>query len=62
MEIQTQYDKIYSFFKQTTESFDLLEWDCNQLKVWLDNHIIETYSLEDIQQWSIFAEEEIRSS
>ncbi|MDR0754898.1 MAG: hypothetical protein LBF04_05875 [Prevotellaceae bacterium] len=53
MKIQTQYDKIYSFFTTTTEPFDQLEWDGYQLNVWLDDHIIETYYLEDIQQWFI---------
>jgi hypothetical protein len=52
LQLQLQYDKIYSFFKRTTEPFDYLEWDGNQLDVWLNGDIIETYYLEDIQEWS----------
>jgi hypothetical protein len=51
MELQEQYDRIYSFFKTTTEPFDYLEWDGNLLLVWLDEDIIEIYYLEDLQDF-----------
>jgi len=44
--LQSQYDKIYYYFKVTTEPFDFLEWDGDILQVWKDNKIIETYSLK----------------
>ena len=42
--IQSQYDKIYSYFKSTTEPFDFLEWDGKNLVVWNKGEIIEQYS------------------
>ncbi|MDR1779329.1 MAG: hypothetical protein LBR50_01185 [Tannerella sp.] len=51
MNLQEQYDKIYSFFKTTTETFDELIWDGNQLSVWLNNKSIEIYSREDVNEW-----------
>jgi len=42
--IQSQYDKIYSYFKSTTEPFDSLEWDGKNLVVWHKSEIIEQYS------------------
>ena len=53
MIIQEQYDKIYSYFKQTTEPFDELEWDGKQLIVWFNNDIIEKYSLIDLKKMII---------
>ena len=47
--LQTQYDKIYSFFRTTTEEFDLLEWDGNILHVWHGDCIVETYKYKDLQ-------------
>jgi hypothetical protein len=46
--LQSQYDKIYSYFKTTCEPFDFLEWDGKILQVWQNDIIIETYSLEDL--------------
>ena len=42
--LQLQYDKIYSYFKRTTEAFDSLEWDGKNLFVWNKGEIIERYS------------------
>ena len=46
--LQLQYDKIYSYFKSTTEPFDFLEWDGKSLKVWLNNEVIEKYSIQNL--------------
>jgi len=46
--LQSQYDKIYSYFKTTCESFDFLEWDGKILQVWQDNIIVEKYRLKDL--------------
>jgi hypothetical protein len=46
--IQSQYDKIYSYFKSTTEPFDFLEWDGKNLVVWYKGEIIEQYSLKKL--------------
>ena len=42
--LQNQYDKIYNYFKNTTEPFDLLEWDGNTLEVVLNDKTVEIYS------------------
>ena len=47
--LQLQYDKIYYYFKNTTEPFDFLEWDGKILMVWNKNHIIEKYLLKDLK-------------
>lgn len=47
--LQSQDDKIYSYFKTTTESFDFLEWDGKILQVWNKEIIIERYSLKDLK-------------
>ena len=48
-EMQIQYDKIYSYFKTTTEPYDYLEWDGVTLKVWNKNRIVETYKYKDLR-------------
>jgi len=48
MNLQEEYDKIYSFFKKTTEPYDNLEWDGNELNVILNNVVIETFSRENL--------------
>ena len=48
--LQTQYDKIYSYFKTTTEPFDFLEWDGKILQVWNEGFVTEKYSLKDLQK------------
>lgn len=49
IKLQSQYDKIYSYFKTTTEPFDSLEWDGKILEVWSDGIIVEKYSLKDLK-------------
>lgn len=49
-EMQIQYDKIYSYFKTTCESFDFLEWNGKILYVWFCNKIIETYKYRDLRR------------
>lgn len=50
MNLQEQYDKIYSFFKTTIEPFDELDWDGSNLKVILNENIIEEYSISDLKE------------
>ncbi len=52
--IQSQYDKIYSYFKTTCESFDLLEWDGKILNTWNNDKIIEIYNYKDLEVLNIF--------
>lgn len=44
--LQSQYDKIYSYFKTTTELFDSLEWDGRFLEVIFEDKVIEVYDKE----------------
>lgn len=46
--LQSQYDKIYSYFKSTTEPFDFLDWDGKFLTVWLNDEVVEKYSTQDL--------------
>jgi len=48
--LQNQHDKIYSFFKTTTELFDCLNWDGKVLYIWKDNEVIERYLLKDLKK------------
>jgi len=48
--LQSQYDKIYSYFRTTTEPFDFLEWDGKILNVWNNYDIIEIYKYQDMQR------------
>jgi len=52
--IQSQYDKIYSYFKTTCEPFDLLEWNGKTLNVWSNDRIVEIYQYEDLDALNIF--------
>jgi len=45
--LQSQYDKIYAYFKTTCEPFDILEWDGRILQVWRNDIIIEQYCIAD---------------
>jgi len=54
MNLQEEYDKIYSFFRTTTEPFDELDWDGWILKVFLNNNLIETYIKSDLKEFSLF--------
>ncbi len=47
--LQSQDDKIYSYFKTTTDPFDFLEWDGKILQVWNKKVVIEIYSLKDLK-------------
>ena len=52
--LQSQYDKIYSYFKTTTEPFDFLEWDGHILNVWNKDQIVEVYMYKDLKKLLIF--------
>ena len=49
-EVQEEYDKIRSWLKTTTEPFDYIEWDGEELKVWLDSEVIEKYSRQTLEE------------
>lgn len=49
MRLQKQYDLIHAYFKVTTEPFDCLAWDGQELIVYLEGVEIEKYSLGDLQ-------------
>ena len=53
MKLQKQYNNIYSFFKNTTEPFDKLEWDGYKLEVVYEDRIIEIYSFDDLRELKI---------
>jgi len=46
--LQSQYDKIYSYFETTCEPFDFLEWDGRILQVWNSGILIEKYCLAEL--------------
>ena len=46
--LQSQYDKIYSYFRTTCEPFDFLEWDGKILQVWDSNALISMYHLKEV--------------
>lgn len=48
--LQSQYDKIYSYFKTTTEPFDYLEWEGKGLQVWNGDVVVEKYSLKTLKE------------
>ncbi len=50
MNLQEQYDKIYLFFKTTTEPFDELIWDGKYLLVVLNGNVIEKYAKSDLEE------------
>lgn len=47
--LQTEYDKIYAYFKKTCEPFDLLDWDGKILNVWNNNKLVEVYKYSDLK-------------
>ena len=53
-DLQSQDDKIYSYFKTTTEPLDFLEWDGKILNVWNNDKIIEIYKYKDLESLNIF--------
>jgi len=48
LKLQSQDDRIYSYFKTTTEPFDFLEWDGKILQVWNKNAVVEVYRLKEM--------------
>ncbi len=46
--LQTQYDKIYTYFKSTSEPFDDLQWEGNILMVYHEDEVIEEYTYSDL--------------
>ena len=46
--LQSQYDKIYFYFRTTCEPFDVLEWDGKVLQVWKDDLLVEMYHQKDL--------------
>ena len=51
MKLQEEYDRIYSFFKRTSEPFYELDWNGEILEVVLNDAVIETYSFEDLKEY-----------
>lgn len=47
--MQKQLDLIARFLHYTTEPFDDWDWDGNELLIFLNNKIIERYSLVDLK-------------
>lgn len=47
--LQSEYDKTYSYFKTTTEPFDYLEYEGDDLQVWNGNVVVERYSKKDLK-------------
>jgi hypothetical protein len=50
MDLQREYDLIYSFFRWTTEPYDDLEWDGEVLNVWYNDEVIEKYSFRELKE------------
>ena len=46
--LQTQCDLISRFLHTTTEPFDNWDWDGNELVIFLNDIIIERYTLNDL--------------
>lgn len=49
VDLQREYDLIYSFFRTTTEPYDDLEWDGEVLNVWYKDEVIEKYSFRELK-------------
>ncbi|MDR3232214.1 MAG: hypothetical protein LBT46_00855 [Planctomycetaceae bacterium] len=47
-QLQLQYDKIYSYFKNTNPNFDRLDWDGEILYVIESEKTKEKYTLNDL--------------
>ncbi len=52
--LQSQDDKISSYFRTTCEPFDFLEWNGKILEVWNNEKIIEIYKYKDLKALNIF--------
>jgi hypothetical protein len=48
-DLQTQHDLISRFLHTTTEPFDTWDWDGKELLIFLNNRIIERYTLNDLK-------------
>lgn len=48
--LQSQDDKIYSYFRTTTEPFDYLEYEGDGLQVWNGDVVVEKYSLKTLKE------------
>ncbi len=48
--MQEQYEKIRRYFKTTTEPYDCLEWDGEQLELLLKGVAVERYSYQELQK------------
>jgi hypothetical protein len=48
--LQQQYDKIRAFFKTTSEPFDDLEWDGENLVVYYEDVAVEHYTYADLKE------------
>lgn len=49
--LQSQYDRIYSYFRTTCEPFDFLDWDGKILEVWDKDKVVETYKYKDLRSF-----------
>lgn len=47
--LQNSLDKIQFFFSRTTESFDDWDYEDEELKIFLNRNLIETYSNLDLK-------------
>ena len=50
MQMQSQIDAIFRFFKTTPESYDDLDWDGAELLVFLNGRVIEKYAYADLAE------------
>ena len=49
MNIEVESNLIERFLHTTTQPFDSWDWDGNELLIFLQNEIIERYSLNDLK-------------
>lgn len=48
--LQKKLDKISGFLKETTEPFDDWDYDGKELKIFLNDELIEEYSKQDLKE------------
>lgn len=48
LKFQSQYNKIYSYFRTTCEPFDFVEWDGKVVRIWIKDEVVEIYKLKDL--------------
>ncbi len=46
--ISKQWNSIYRYFKTTNEPYDELDFDGEELWIWLDGKVIERYCIKDL--------------